>query len=640
MKLIKNPPVNVPKTFWRALITAMLAFPQILFFEGIYNLFSVFIFRPVFGFVVQLMITVRGYNLAFNEKIWASLLNLPGILCAVLLSIIAGILIYYEFSVISLLLYRRYQKKPIHLSEAMKLAVPSMKSLCSPGIIGFSLYSVAILPLANLILVPSLTGVLEIPKFVTGELYKTFLGLVGVLLIKLLIYGMYLLLIYVLPSMTLGRGSFGTSVRKSVSFLKNGGIVPLLPLGVLIGLWILLFVKPGVFPTAYPGISDVGVMGVIGELFSSETFVPLMLVLLSRILQWLILSIFLAYLTIFYARVDGRVELLEEAIPTIDRYLKQTKSQAGRMLVRGFSGLRQLWGTIKEHPFYRTHRRKLMAIAGIFILVAAFSFFRTPPVLHEPIVIGHRGSTAGVENTLPAIQGAIDSGADYAEIDIQLSKDNVPMVCHDANLKRLSGEEVNLYDLTAEELSTLTLSQNGYTAKIPTLEEVIEYCDGKIGLAIEFKPNGHEKGDLVRETMALLEEKNFEKQCLLLSLDYDLIERVQKEYPQFTAGYCIYGNLGNIGTRKLVQLNVDFLFVEEGMVSAKFVEQCRKAWMPVYVWTVNDSQKMEDYLDAGVLGIISDHPWDAVYTLKTYQGITVEETEYYQEENEYTFPEE
>ena len=83
-----------------------------------------------------------------------------------------------------------------------------------------------------------------------------------------------------------------------------------------------------------------------------------------------------------------------------------------------------------------------------------------------------------------------------------------------------------------------------------------------------------------------------------------------------------------------------FLFVEEGMVSAKFVEQCRKAWMPVYVWTVNDPQKMEDYLDAGVLGIISDHPWDAVYTLKTYQGITVEETEHYQEENEYTFPEE
>ena len=44
-----------------------------------------------------------------------------------------------------------------------------------------------------------------------------------------------------------------------------------------------------------------------------------------------------------------------------------------------------------------------------------------PPLLQAPIVMGHRGSIYGVENTLPAVEAAADLGADYAEVDIQLT---------------------------------------------------------------------------------------------------------------------------------------------------------------------------------------------------------------------------
>ena len=77
--------------------------------------------------------------------------------------------------------------------------------------------------------------------------------------------------------------------------------------------------------------------------------------------------------------------------------------------------------------------------------------FAAPPVLHAPIAIGHRGSLEGVENTLESVQGAIDAGADYAEIDILLSKDSIPMVIHDTNLSRLTGDSRNVYELTAAE---------------------------------------------------------------------------------------------------------------------------------------------------------------------------------------------
>lgn len=640
MKLIKTSPVNVPGTLGAALAAAVLTFPQILLFEAGYNLLSHFIFRPAFGFVIQTMLAIRGFNLAFNENIWAMLLNLPGILCVLLLTFAAAALIYYEFAVITLLLCRRWQKSPVALTVAMKLAIPAEKTLAAPGLFGFSVYSVGLLPLVNLVLLPSLTGVFTIPNFVTGELYKTPLGMVGVALLYLVLFALYHLTIFVLPPMILGRCRFGASLRKSFAILKSGGIVPLIPLWLMMMVWTVLFVKPGIIPTAYPGISDVGTLRIIGELFSSRTFVPLLFLLLARGLQIFIMSVFLAYLIIFYGRANGQIAFEEDAIPAIDRYLRRTKSQAGSLLARGILGITLLWRRFRAQPLYKKHKRKLAVAAGILAVIALFSFFRTPPTLHAPIAVGHRGSTAGVENTLSAIQGAIDAGADYAEIDIQLSKDNVPVVCHDANLKRLSGEDVNVYDLTAKELSQLTLSQNGYTDKLPALEEVLDYCDGKIKLAIELKPNGHEQADLTETVMQLLEKKHYEQKCMLLSLEYALIDQVQRDYPQYTAGYCVYGNLGSIDTRKLAQLKVDFLFVEESMVSTKFVSSCRKARLPVYVWTVNDPKAMADDLNAGVLGLVSDHPWDAVAAVKAHGGGEAATQEDRRQEDQYAFPEE
>ncbi|MDO4288653.1 MAG: glycerophosphodiester phosphodiesterase family protein [Eubacterium sp.] len=639
MKFIKTSPVNVPKTLGAALIAAILALPQILLFEAGYNLFGHFIFRPVFSLITQSLLTISGFNLAFNENIGAAFLNLPGVLGALLLLLAAGLLIYYEFAVVTLLICRRLQKRPVSLVVAMKLAIPTMKALASPGILGFSVYAALLLPVTNLVLLPSLTGVLKIPNFVTGELYKTLPGMLQVTLLWLILVLLYHLTLYVLPSMVLGHFRFGASLRKSFSLLKGGGLVPLIPLWLLMLLWRILFVTPGLIPTEYLGVSDVGTLAVIRELFSSETFVPLVLLLAARILQLWMTAVFLAYLIGFYAGAAGQIAFEEDALPAIDRYLRRTKSQAGSLLARGALYSSLLWRRFRAHPFYKRHKKKLALAAGILVVIALVGFFRTPPQLHAPIAIGHRGSTAGVENTLAAIQGAIDSGADYAEIDIQLSKDGVPVVCHDVNLKRLSGENINIYDLTAQELSALTLSQNGYTGEISTLKEVLDYCDGKIKLAIEFKPHGHEQADLVEATMALLEEKHYEKKCMLLSLDYDLISQAKQSYSQYTVGYCVYGNLGSIDTRKLNQLGVDFLFVEEGMVSSKFVEECRRAWLPVYVWTVNDTKAMDSDLKAGVLGIVSDHPWDAVASVKAYGGGDASKQDF-TEENQYSFPEE
>lgn len=73
-----------------------------------------------------------------------------------------------------------------------------------------------------------------------------------------------------------------------------------------------------------------------------------------------------------------------------------------------------------------------------------------------PIVTAHRGySAAAPENTLPAFQLAIDHGCERAELDVQMTKDGIVMVTHDANLRRCAGRNENIYDLTYGEVRRL-----------------------------------------------------------------------------------------------------------------------------------------------------------------------------------------
>ena len=122
------------------------------------------------------------------------------------------------------------------------------------------------------------------------------------------------------------------------------------------------------------------------------------------------------------------------------------------------------------------------------------------------------------------------------------------------------------------------------------------------------KTHGHETADVAAETARVVEAQNDEKNCMFMSLDYSLVEQLKTLHPEYTVGYCVYGNLGKADTRRLVNMDIDFLTVEENMVTKSLISKARKAWLPVYVWTVDDPKAMRQYLDLGVLGLITDKP--------------------------------
>ena len=72
------------------------------------------------------------------------------------------------------------------------------------------------------------------------------------------------------------------------------------------------------------------------------------------------------------------------------------------------------------------------------------------PIYDKQLLIGHRGGEYGAENTIDTIIFTGTNGADYVEMDVLLTKDNVPVVIHDNNLKRLGNISKNISDLTLE----------------------------------------------------------------------------------------------------------------------------------------------------------------------------------------------
>lgn len=107
--------------------------------------------------------------------------------------------------------------------------------------------------------------------------------------------------------------------------------------------------------------------------------------------------------------------------------------------------------------------------------------FLTTPIAHRAY---HDDAAGQPENSRAAIRAAIAAGYGI-EIDLQLSKDGVPMVFHDETLERLTVETGWLCDRSAAELSAIQLksSEEG----IPTLTEILALVAGRVPLLIELK---------------------------------------------------------------------------------------------------------------------------------------------------------
>ncbi|KAA3638956.1 MAG: hypothetical protein DWQ02_04380, partial [Bacteroidetes bacterium] len=175
-----------------------------------------------------------------------------------------------------------------------------------------------------------------------------------------------------------------------------------------------------------------------------------------------------------------------------------------------------------------------------------------------PLILAHRGLvTEYQENSLPAIQGAIDNPyCDGTEFDVFLTKDNKVVLFHDENMKRLTGINRSIYDMTWEDLKTIQIlpeievdggirKYNG-PANIPLLEDVLETIKGKdffVDIELKAYVPSWGKRKIGREVAKIVKAMDLLDQVVCTSFNFFMLYDLEKVYRPTPTGYAYDDNM-------------------------------------------------------------------------------------------------
>lgn len=206
-------------------------------------------------------------------------------------------------------------------------------------------------------------------------------------------------------------------------------------------------------------------------------------------------------------------------------------------------------------------------------------------------LVAHRGYQQFYpENTLLAIEKAIEAGAHYIEIDIQFSSDGVPMIYHDATLQRVSGIHKDVNRLTTDELVQLPACEpkrfgdQFSDIKISRLNDVLPLLKDhpEVTLFVEVKEDGiyylgrQQALDAVHAVLQPLIG-----QCILISFDREFILLAhQSGWPSVGV---VVESWSDLGLSSLKAIHPDYLFISHKKIPKEgLLESNSSAELVVY----------------------------------------------------------
>lgn len=245
-----------------------------------------------------------------------------------------------------------------------------------------------------------------------------------------------------------------------------------------------------------------------------------------------------------------------------------------------------------------------------FILIAAgFCLPTNQSNAQNILVTAHRGASGlAPENTLASIRKAIELKADFAEIDVQETKDSVLIIVHDGNFKRTTGVDKNVWETDYADVKLLDagshFSDKFKGEPVPVFENVLDSIKGKIKLNIELKDNGHQQ-KLAERVVNMLEKKGWTDKCIITSFNFELIKKVRSINKNIKVGYIFSKYREN---EDVFTADIDLFSIGKGLVDSALVVKAKQHGKEVHVWTVNDPAEMKRLCDLNVTSIITNFP--------------------------------
>jgi glycerophosphoryl diester phosphodiesterase len=226
--------------------------------------------------------------------------------------------------------------------------------------------------------------------------------------------------------------------------------------------------------------------------------------------------------------------------------------------------------------------------------------------LSVPRFQAHRGYwvNGAKENTLEAFRAAKAAGALMVEMDVQLSKDGIPVIFHDYDISRFSTEANPVSALTAKELRA--------RVNAPSLQEVLQDPQAPLYFNIELKTEKFWNDALERKVFEVIHKTQSESKVLISSFNPASLWRMGLYTQDIPLALLVANDMDDRFLREMWLapfLSFHLLHLDQRMLEgdgAQELEFWKSQGVPVAVWTVNDPAKAKALLEQGALSIISD----------------------------------
>lgn len=226
-------------------------------------------------------------------------------------------------------------------------------------------------------------------------------------------------------------------------------------------------------------------------------------------------------------------------------------------------------------------------------------------------VVAHRGSCKDLpENTMAAFEQAVDDFADMIELDVRQTKDGYFVIMHDENLKRTTGINRKVGEMTQKAICNLYAGREFDpkekipNANVPSLEEVLEFAKEK-NLRINFElKTAKTDQNYVLSLYSVLSRYDMIDGNVFTSKDYKALEELKTIDEDIRTGYILTVGLG----KYLDKLNVDFYSVKAQFVTMSMIYTLHSRNKEIHVWTLNEEDDILKFAGMGVDYIITDNP--------------------------------
>lgn len=233
--------------------------------------------------------------------------------------------------------------------------------------------------------------------------------------------------------------------------------------------------------------------------------------------------------------------------------------------------------------------------------------------MKQIVNFAHRGASAVCpENTMAAFKTALELGATGIETDVQMTKDGRLVLIHDEDIRRTTTGEGQVQHLTLEEIrredagSWFGETFAGQT--VPLLEELLELLSGRdTVLNIELKNGIVLYPGMEEKVVAAVREAGMAGRVIFSSFNHYSMAYCKSIAPEIRTGLLYMEGLYRPWDYA-ASASADALHAHHYAVLPEFVADAAAHGIDYHPFTVNDPERMKQLIEAGVSGIITDHP--------------------------------